>query len=480
MDSTPMTGGRKPPGSAGPPPKQKAVAEPSERYYIFLATSLVLALGLGFVLAILLPIAVALQSNWGLRWQALAQVHGHVQVVGFAGFFVIGMAYRLVPRFSSTPLRHGWTVLPVYGLLLAGVILRALTQPLSDNALFAWGQGLASFCELAGAALFCLSMVSTLRRPLIERQPWAPFIASGAIWFALQALLGAWVLTDLSLHGSSINALPGGRTVLPASRDDLLLTLQIYGFLLGFIFGVAGRAVPTFFGHRPPARLVFTSWALLQVGTLLFAGESVLQVASGSSIPRLQATGLLCLGAALIAGAATTGSWKPASRLRPSARSAAGLVKAAFLWCAVAGVLDIAFGLQTLLQNEPLSGDEADAVRHVLAVGVITTIIFGMGHLVVPALATQRLAGVTDRRRLAALQVLLACAVVLRAVPPLLTGLDTRLRFSLVGVAGVLAWLAIALFGYFLWKARGQQEAIVAEATQATRGRPSGPETLGG
>ena len=433
------------------------VAAAGERYLLFLAASLLLAVGLGFVLAVLLPLAVALQATWGLRWEALAQAHGHVQVIGFAGLFIAGMAYRLVPRFSGTPLRNSWTLLPVFGLLVAAVLLRAISQPLNDNPAFAWGLPLASICELLGALLFCLSILPTLRRPLLDGQPWAPFMAAGAIWFLVQGALGAWFLTDLWLNGSALNALPGGRTVLPGDRDNLLLAIQFYGFLLGFIFGVDTRAVPTFFAHRPSVRLVRASWLLLQIGLLLFAGEALQTSLRHTHIVGVQILGLFCLGAALIGAAATTGSWKPASRLRPSARGAAGLLKAAFAWCAVAGALDIAFAIQSWASRQPLADNEADAVRHILAVGFVTTMIIGMGHLLVPALATQRLAGLTAKRRLLLFRILLFAAVVLRAGPPLLPELSGRLSYSLIGCAGVLAWLAVALFGYFLWRARREQ-----------------------
>jgi uncharacterized protein involved in response to NO len=448
---------------------RQRVAASGERYLFFLATSLSMAVGLGFVLAILLPVAVALQASWGLRWQALAQVHGHVQVVGFAGLFIVGMAYRLVPRFSGVPLRNPWTLTPAGGLLVAGVLLRALTQPLNDVAAFGWGPALASVCELCGAALFCLSVLPTLWRPLRAGQPWAPFMAAGAIWFLVQAVLGAWFLVTLSIAGSPLNALPGGRTVLPDDRDTLLLTLQFYGFLLGFIFGVATRAVPTFFAHRPSVRVVRAAWLLLQAGLLLFAGEALQTIIRQAHVVGLQVAGLLCLGAALLAAAGATGSWKPASRLRPSARGAAGLLRAAFGWCAIAGTMDIAFAFKSAIQGQPLAGNEADAVRHVLAVGVITTMILAMGHLLVPALATQRLAGLTARRRLLLLQTLLIGAVVLRAGPPLITGLNARVSFSLIGAAGVLAWLAVALFSSFLLKAHREQATII-EAITGDRG----------
>jgi uncharacterized protein involved in response to NO len=453
--------------SAPPAAKRPVVAAVSERYLVFLATSLFLGLGLGFVLAILLPLAQALRAHWGLRWESLAQVHGHVQVVGFAGFFIIGMGYRLIPRFSGTPLRHAWTVIPVYSLLLVGILLRALSQPLDDDVWLHWGPAIAAVCEFVGASLFGLTVLDTLRRPLRNRQVWAAFMAAGAVWFVVQAAFGAWFLTDLSF-GGGLAGLPAGQTVLTEGRDRLLLTVQVYGFLLGFLLGVAIRAVPTFFGHRPHRYLSLAAWALLQAGIVLFSGEALLTVWHGEGVVWLQSAGLLCLGVALLAVAATTGSWKSPSRLRPTARPVAGFLSAAFLWCALAGTLDCGFALRGWVTTHALPTTQADAVRHLLTVGVVTTLIVGMAHLVVPALATRRLTGSSTRRRLVFLQVCLAVAVLFRVVPPLVPDIDARVRDSLLGTAGSVAWLALALFALILWSARRQQANLIELVTQTS------------
>jgi len=78
----------------------------------------------GFALAIALPLAAALGWNWGVRWRALAQAHGHLQVIGWLGLFIAGMAFRLAPRFAGRPLRFPG-VTPAVLILLALMLTRA-------------------------------------------------------------------------------------------------------------------------------------------------------------------------------------------------------------------------------------------------------------------------------------------------------------------------------------------------------------------
>ena len=56
----------------------------------FLMSALLLGVFGGFTLAVSLPIEMAM-GDFDVGWVAHAQVHGHLQAVGFAGLFVLGM-----------------------------------------------------------------------------------------------------------------------------------------------------------------------------------------------------------------------------------------------------------------------------------------------------------------------------------------------------------------------------------------------------
>lgn len=395
------------------------------------------ALGVGLALAVVLPGAAALSADWGLRWRALVQVHGHVMVVGWAGFFVIGMGVRLLPRFSSTPLQLPHLPTAAFVLLLLALSLRAVAQPLADAAGVRTLLPLSGALETAGAACFAASAIATLRRPLRERRVWAWFLAAGALWFVVEAVLTTWALARLWRDG--------GMTVPPAD-DAPALHAQFLGFLLCFILGVALRSVPVFHAWKPPAPLIWCAWALLQLGAAAVVAASLLTVTDADGRALAEA-GRLVVCCALLACTACMGVWRPASRLRGGVRPAASLLRSAFGWLTVAGVLFAYTAVRSIAKGIGVPDYLDDAARHTLALGVITVMIVAMAFLTAPMLANERVGGRAAAVRLYLLAALLDVAVALRVSGAMLEGAGiTQARYWPMAVAGVLALLAIALF----------------------------------
>ena len=59
-------------------PTRPPVARPDESFPWYIGAALAAAVFGGFALAVLLPLAVVLDWNWGVRWRALVQAHGHL------------------------------------------------------------------------------------------------------------------------------------------------------------------------------------------------------------------------------------------------------------------------------------------------------------------------------------------------------------------------------------------------------------------
>jgi hypothetical protein len=106
-------------GSVAAPRGARApVARADAAFPWYIAAALGVAVGGGFALALLAPLAVALGWDWGMRWRPLVQAHGHLQVGGWIGLFIVGIGYRLVPRFAGRPLFLSGATAPTLALLL--------------------------------------------------------------------------------------------------------------------------------------------------------------------------------------------------------------------------------------------------------------------------------------------------------------------------------------------------------------------------
>ena len=408
---------------------------------IAVLSALAAALCAGLVLAIVLPSAAALSAPWGLRWRALAQVHGHVMVVGWVGFFIIGMATRLLPRFSSTPLRFPRCVPAAFALIAAALMLRSLAQPLADAAIARDLLPLSGALEVAGTSLFALSALATLRHPLGERRPFAWFLAAGAGWFVAQALLTTWALARV---------VQAGEMVIAGADDVPILHVQFFGFPLCFIFGVSLRSIPTFYAWKPPSWLPWLAWAFLQAGIVTVTTGSLLS-AYGTASEVAGNLGRLILAVSLLGIVACMGIWRPASRLRGSVQPVGLLLRVAYGWLVVTAVLLAAGSIFGLAHAVPAPGYFDDAVRHSLALGVVSPMIVGMSYLVGPMFAQERTDGAGLARRVRLYVALLGGATLLRAGGALVQGLGvTTGRYWPMTAAGLLALAAVALFAWRL------------------------------
>lgn len=86
-----------------------------------------------FVIGLALGIAVSFDPiRYSSGGQALWLVYLHLLVVGWITMLIIGVAYWLFPRYDRDrpygPVYLGWIA---YGLLNAGLVLRALAEPWS-------------------------------------------------------------------------------------------------------------------------------------------------------------------------------------------------------------------------------------------------------------------------------------------------------------------------------------------------------------
>ncbi len=77
---------------------QRHVHEP----FVFAALAFALTAGFGY--AAIIVATLALKFPLGAWWIALMQAHGHAQLFGWTGLFVIGVGLFFLPRLRGTTL----------------------------------------------------------------------------------------------------------------------------------------------------------------------------------------------------------------------------------------------------------------------------------------------------------------------------------------------------------------------------------------
>ncbi|HVB22405.1 MAG TPA: hypothetical protein VNG51_10700 [Ktedonobacteraceae bacterium] len=414
--------------------------EPFARVAPMLASALLLGAGGGFVLASILTLTQAFSLPLGPWWPAIAQAHGHLQLYGWAGLFVLGVAFHFLPRLRGTPLAMPRLVPWLSGMLVTSLVLRVFCQPLLtvvDSTIGSVGlilSGAGECLALIGAVV--LLGVTARRGPSLRLRP--------AFTSTLPLMVGAFGSLGIASIVNLVNMLQAATSAgLVASPGDTInVTLGLLGFLVPMALAMSARSLPMYAGLEGfPNRILRPLAAGYFVGLLLIC----IGILTTPAANWLQGVGMTLLGVALLFFIAVflrlmrkRGRLpQKVAKLAPQPEAVAqsykaqvshernaygpfvALVASAYMWAMLGGVLLVSDGLALLLQGSPLFA--LDAMRHSLAVGFIALLICGIAPRMIPGFSGGSIA---SPRLVTATLWLGNCAAVLRVgsllVEPLL------------------------------------------------------------
>jgi hypothetical protein len=442
-------------GRPGPPADPGAAGEPARGedaiYRPFFKAGIAVALTLGAVWGAYLLLRIGLTGRFAAAGLHEVNAHGHAQIFGWVGLFVMGFAYQAFPRFKHASLaspRLAWASL---GFMLTGLVGRSVGEPLAGSLPWAGPVAVASaWLEVAAVGLFVWVVLATWRAACKGLAFYDCYVFSALGWFAAQAVAEAVYLAA---------------TLAAANREELLAlvgtyqgairAMQIHGFALLMILGVSQRVLHHFYGFPAPSRRL--SLAALVCLDLAVTGEIaglVLMREGGRAW-----AGLWYASALLLSGsvAALLWNWRVFGRAAEADRSLKFL-RAAYAWLLFSlgmTVLLPAYQLVLLPRLAPSSDAAAlgfshayyGAVRHAITVGFISLMIVGVAARVVPTLN-----GV-DVHRLTPLWgpfLLLNAGCALRVVPQTLTDFTPH-AFPTAALSGLLEVAGLAAWGAHLW-----------------------------
>ena len=364
----------------------------------FLLAAVGLSLSLGLTTAAMLGGAWA--GLWPIEgwWPGVVRAHGHVQLVGFVGLFVLGVGFQFLPRLRGAPVRRlGW--IPLVGALLTvGVALRAV----AFLSRLPWLGAVGAAVELlAAAGVIAVLGPTMLRGPrLAKRRGFLQVLP-------LLATAGASFVAALALEAA-------GR-----SGAELL----IHGFAVSMALAVAVRTLPTFLRSRLPGRRPVQALGVAHAVAVVWAQVApaaeapiFLDLAAVFGILALTDLPLRLSPRGPVPGAGRWGAWR-------------WLVQGAFAWLAVGEVLRLV---------------HPNAARHALTTGFLLCLIAGMAIRMASEMAGVR---IRSRRAVGAMAVLLHVAALVRVSVPLAGPASA----PLMALAAPLAWLGVLLLGRELW-----------------------------
>ena len=381
--------------------------EPFSRAAPLLEAALLLGAGGGFALAAILSLTSALAVPLGPWWTALAQAHGHLQLYGWAGLFVLGVMFHFLPRLRGTPLAAPWLVPWVLGLQIAGLLLRALSQPLVTATQAAtWrvlllASGMLECAALLGAVLL-LGLTARRGPPLATRPAFGntlPFMVT-----ACCALGVAGVVNLVNVVQASTTA-----GLVPQAGDDLNVILGLFGFLVPMALAMSVRSLPMYAGLEAfPGRVLWPLVGAYLVGLVLICIGTGNDPGQAGWPDTLNGLGMLLIGVIILAfvgiflrlmrvrgrlpqrvarlaprpAAAARSYTAQVARERSAYGPFVAVVASAYLWAVLGGVLLIGDGLASLFGTPPPFA--LDAVRHSFAIGFIALMICGVAPRMLP------------------------------------------------------------------------------------------------
>lgn len=454
-----------PTGEAEPaaPP---SVADTIYRRYFFAAIAVILTAGAVWGAYLLWRIGFA--GSFTALSIHHVNAHGHAQIFGWVGLFIMGFAYQAFPRFWQTTLVAPRLAVLTFAAMLVGLVMCTLAMPVPEQPWAAPAALAGGAITALAAAVFAGQLGVTFHRSKAPLEPWVGFVLVALGWFVVQSLYATWHTWQLMTAATQDALLWQLATYQAPLRD-----VQIHGLALFMILGVSMRMMPALLNARPtPQR---RGWTALAVLSLAVGTESVLFIVYRWSGNHWLAAWLMAPWVMLTAGIAMV-VWPWRLWRRPGAPGVPGVrdrstkfIRTAYLWLAISLVMLLLLPVHHLLSGLPFSHAYYGAIRHAITVGFISLMIMGMAAKVVPTLN-----GV-DPRTLPALWgpfVLVNVGCFLRVSLQSLTDWYAT-AFLLVGVSGVLevaglAWWSMHLAG-IMWRGR-RSEGHARE--------PAAPEAL--
>jgi len=302
---------------------------------------------------------------------AWLQAHGHAQIFGWIGSFILGIGFYSLTKMAHVPPFAVWRMWLSWSFWSLGVALRWAANLWRWQ--WRWMLPVSAVFEFSAFLLFFATVSHHRPAPGSAAakdsgsRTWIWVVAAGTLGF-LAGLLG-------NLAAALQVAVSGAGPAIPHEWNQRLLVLFTWAFPVVTIWGFSARWLPVFLGlHNPDSRLLVAA-LLVNLGAVAIALAGL----------RVPATALFLTAAGLSAAALRIfqRGVRPA-KITGVHSTFPGFVRAAYFWLLASAVLSV------LAAGWDKAGGLWGASRHALTVGFVATMVFAIGQRVLPAFCGMR------------------------------------------------------------------------------------------
>lgn len=448
----------------------------------FIWTSLTTAILGGFALGAYLAVVIGYGVPGGQGFYALIQTHGHLQLIGWAGVFIMGISLHFIPRLASFPVPHPEWMNSILWLMIPGLILRGVggiaLSSLENSPLFiplSWLVGASGALEAGAIVVYVSLLIGTMRGSIKAGR--LPALAAVKPYFGMMA--AGWILYACLNLSLLLHMALTGASAVDTAWNEFAVAAFVNLVLLPVAFALSVRLFPLYLALPAPDWPVYGIGCAYLLSVLLQLIPAAPPLAGfAPDITRL----IIALGTLPKGGVILWFVWQLdlLTRRRPLGRQARfldtgpdrpptrpglpdygefgrfeRLVYAAYTWLALAAFIELLSGAAIVLgYSIPVA---ADAIRHMYLLGFITHLVFGASVRMLP--------GFIRRKRVASVALVDAtfwlgsAAAVCRVVPLLspswlsdLLPVGDALIQTLFAISGVFGWGAVVCLAVNLWQ----------------------------
>ena len=388
----------------------------------YIVTGLIFMLLPGTFLGVWNLIKISSQEAAESISPAWIQAHGHAQLFGWVGTFILGIGFYSIPKLRKLKPFALWSAWLTWGLWVIGVAIRWFSN------IYPWhwriALPLSATLELSSFLIF-FQAVATHRPASASAKPLEPWI-----FVVIAANLGLLASLLLNFGASFQLAINAGSPAFPHLFDQRYLIVSTWGFIVPMVWGFSARWLTVFLGLRP----LRNSFLLVALG-LNTAGVVL------GFVDRF-----LIAGVFLLAGAATAiaairffeSTAKPAKTVNVHL-SFPVFIRIAYVWLVIAAALGI--WAAHVGEAPGIWG----ASRHALTVGFIAAMIFCVGQRILPSFCGMRV--LWSPRLMLAMLVLLMTGCTLRVASEILAYQNyAKWAWNVLPVSALIELTAVALF----------------------------------